>query len=179
MALIFQDMLRTDGRDNDGGLLVFAYWALYTDILTFPKVPVAPTTLAEKVTIADPFVMKQGKRFWQFQSTLLTSSLDGEGVGERDGRSAENKVTLKRVGNEAEVIGWVEQVKNSDLVLIVSHINGNKRVIGSEGLPASLEKFTIKSGGAVKDEISVVAEFMSVGRIAPFYTAAVPLTPAV
>jgi hypothetical protein len=178
MALIFKDMLRTDGRDNDGGLLVFAYWTLYHDIATFPKVPANPTTLAEKVTIADPFVMKTGTKFWQFQSTLLTPFLDSEGVGERDSRSAENKLTLKRAGNEDEILGWIEQVKNSDLVLIVSHINGKKRVLGSEGLPASLEKFTIKSGGAVKDEISVTAEFMSVGRIAPFYTAAVPLTPA-
>jgi len=179
MPIIFQDMLRTDGRNNDGGLLVFTYWALYTDILTFPKVPAAPAVLADAVTIASPFVMKTGKRFWQFQSTLLTSSLDSEGVGERDGRSAENKITLKRTGNEAEIIGWLEQVKNSDLILIATQISGSRRVIGSEGLPASLEKFSIKSGAAVKDEISVTAEFMSVGRIAPFYTAAVPLTPAV
>jgi hypothetical protein len=172
------DMLRTDGLDNDGGLKVIAYWTLYRDILTFPKVPADPSSFAAKVTIVDNFVMKSGKKFWQFQSTLLTPFLDSEGVGERDGRSAENKITLKRVGNEADIIGWLEYVKNTDLVLIVEHIGGSRRVIGSEGLPCSLEKFSLKSGAAVKDEISVTAEFLSVGRIAPFYTGTIPLTPA-
>jgi hypothetical protein len=176
-----QDILKAQGGgiNNDAGLQVIAYYALYHDIETFPAVPAAPADFAEKVTITSDFVMKSTKRFWQIQSTLEMTGLDTNMQGERDGRSSENIFTLQHPGTPKEMVAWIEEYKNADLVFIIKHIDGVMRVIGSEGLPASLETFTIPSGMAVADSRHVNATIRSIGRIAPFYEGAIPLTPAV
>lgn len=180
MALEIEDILKPQGggANNDAGLRVIAYYALYHDIETFPKVPDTPANYAEKVTITDPFVMKSGKAFKQIQSTLETSGLDTSGVGERDGKSAENLLTLQHPGTPAAMVAWIEEHKNSDLILVIQHIDGAMRVIGSEGLPANIEEFNIPSGMKVADPRHVRATIKSVGRIAPFITSPVPLTAA-
>ncbi|UZR95943.1 hypothetical protein [Chondrinema litorale] len=155
-----------------------AYYAHYHDILTFPVVPAAPTDYADKVTITDPFVMKTGKRFWQIQSTLEMSGLESSGQGARDGKSAQNVVTLQHPGTPKNMVAWIEENKNNDLVLIIVHIDGTMRVIGSPGLPASIEEFNIPSGLAVADSRHVNATIRSIGRVAPFYENVIPLTEA-
>lgn len=178
MAIAQEDIVKSGARDNDGGLKIFAFYALLEDILTFPVVPPTPTDLSDSVTITDDFVMKTGKKFWKIESTLETSGLDGSMVGERDGRSAENMLDLQHPGSNKSFIGWLEENKNRNLVLIVEEIGGSFRVIGSPGLPASIEKATFPSGKKVADAKKIEVTIKSIGRIAPYYEGTIPITPA-
>lgn len=179
MAIEIEDLLKTSGQDNDGGLGVFCYYARHKDIKTWPAVVAAPATYKERVTADGDFVFETGACFKRFQNTLEKSSLESQGVGERDSRSAENLYNIQHPGNKESVIGWLEEMKNEDLVVVVVDVASNtKRILGSEHLPASFESFNVTSGMAVADEKRVIATIKSIGRIAPFYEGDLPLTPA-
>lgn len=181
MPVAFSDMLRRDGQDNDGGLRVNAFYCAFNDILTFPNPPnaVVANTFSEFVTITAPFVMRTGRRFWTMQATLLTPQFESNLVGERDARSFENTYSFKRRGIEAEMLGFMQFCKNTDMVMIIQRINGVFHVIGSPGLPASIETGQIMTGAAVSDECALTFSVKSVGPPPFIYTGAIPLTPAV
>ena len=60
-------------------------------------------------------------------------------------------------------------------MFIVEHIDGGKRVIGSDGLPASIDSVSLPSGIKVADSRHIQMTVKSIGRIAPFYEATIPL----
>ncbi len=168
-----------DGGDNDGGLQINLYYARVSEILTFPKVPVAPTTFAEKVTVVDDFVFDTGGRFYPLRGTVEKNSLDSNSQGEPGSLSAENPLMITHKKVSPTMIGFLEECKNDDLVLLATTIDGQTRIIGSENLPAMMQEFKVPGGKAVADPRNVEVTFKSVGRTAPWYTGAIAITPAV
>jgi len=163
---------------NDGSLRVILYWCLYHDILTFPEVPASPTAYDAAITIEEDIVMKTGKKYQKREGTLEANGLDFNIVAERDGRSAENIHTLQHPGSNPKLQGFLEWHKNSSLVFIAQHIDGTMKLIGSPGLPASIDTGEGKGGLKVADSRHIKFTVKSVGRIAAIYKGDVPLTPA-
>lgn len=176
-------MLRTPGLDNDAGLKTRIFYARMNDIKTWPTAnddPATQTDFESRVTLTGPFVMETGKKFGQIEVTLEKSMLDSNGVGAQANSSAENIVKMFRYGAERALIGWIETFKNDDLVVIVEDLQGNLRVLGAPGLPAViLPDWKIVGGDAISTEKYLEINVKSVGRIAKFYDAEIPLTEAV
>lgn len=174
----FADLDFPDGGDNDAGIASYIYLAKVKDVLNWPTLPPTPTTLAQKVTLTGNFEMKEGKRFYKLYCTRDKGDLNSDMVGEMDSKSAENKLKIFIPRTTPENIGFLEECKNTNVVAISVERDGSMRVIGSELLPAKL--FTGKAGSGSKagDAKGIDVEISSVGRIAPFYTGTIPLTPA-
>lgn len=178
MPFAYGDLDWADGSNNDGGLANYVYYAPLSHVNTFPTVPASPTTNADVVTIADDFVMETGKKFLKVYCTRDMGELTSKMVGETDSKSYENKVDLFIPGNEAEIAAFLEKIKNTNAVWLVPDREGKVRVLGSENLPAKIEVGETTSGKKAGDARGTKMTISSVGRIAPFYTGDIPLTPA-
>lgn len=174
-----EEILNVDGGNNDGGLGINFFYARLSEISTFPKIPDAPANLAEKVTITDDFAFNTGGRFYKLQGTVEKNSLESSSQGESGSLSAENALVITHKKISATMLGWLEECKNDDLVLLATDLAGQIRVVGSEHLPAMIMEFKVSGGAAVADARNVTLTVKSVGRIAPFYTGTISETPAV
>lgn len=159
-----------------GGLKVKAYYAFTNDISFFPQ-PIAPTTFEQAATVTADFVMKPGKYFRRLTGDLEMPMLSGESAGGVNNLSAANKYKFAQAGTSAQLVGLVNAIKNRSIVLIVEDLAGNKRIIGSEGLPAKLESFSENTGAKVADAKVLEFTVYAPGDLALFYTGVVPLPP--
>ena len=80
--------------DNMGGLTQVVYFGYYADVETFPIPPVNPTTLLLASALTGELVMKPGKRLWKMYITDDTGEYKMELVGEIDGHSFVNHLSL-------------------------------------------------------------------------------------
>lgn len=170
------DLIWPNGRDNDGGIASEHYYALIDDVATWPTVPANPLNFADKATLLGNFVMKPGKTFKRIYCTLEKGELSSTQVGERDGKSYETMGTLHFPGNSAELLGFLEHLKNSNILLVVRELMGTFRVLGGQYLPANIESSEVKTGMAVADLKGATFTIRSIGRIAPIYNGTIPLT---
>lgn len=175
----FNDLLWPDGTDNIGGTEVNHYYAPINDILTFPSLPAVPATLAEEVTISDPFVFKTGKKFLKVYSTLDTGKIDDKSVGEFDGKSFEHIFEFLFPGSRAEALALIRKMNNTNMVFIASEANGQKRIIGSLGFPAKMSLSDVTTGSKTADRKGTSIKVESRGVTpAPIYTGVIPLIAA-
>lgn len=179
MPIATADVLRVDGGDNDPGVKQTVYVSRLSDILTFPTVVAVPTTYAERVTITADVVFQLGKCWKKLQLTVRKSFLDGASAGERQSKGAINSFEGYIAKVTAELMGWVEEHKNDDLVFCIPMLDGTVRLLGSEDLPATIETWEAKGGADVNDPKYMMFKAEAVGRIAPFYEGDISLTPAV
>jgi hypothetical protein len=124
--------------DNMGGISQLIYYGLYADVETFPTQPVSPTTLAEAATLTGDLVMKSGKRLWEMYLTDDTGEYKMELVGEVDGHSYVNHLSLFHPGLQDKILGFMRAAKNENLVFIVVDSDGQKYVMGDALRPAVL-----------------------------------------
>jgi hypothetical protein len=177
---MIESVLNTTGGNNDAGLKRTVYFALASDVLTWPTKEAAPTTYEDLVLATGAFAMKSTKRFWEFEADVRKNKITSESAGERGSKSAINKLEVVRSRISASVLGFLEQHKNDELVFIVEELNGELRVLGAEDLPATIESFTINGGADVSDDRNVSFTAEAVGRLPMVYTGqTIPLTPAV
>lgn len=175
-----QDIERKVGLDNDAGLKTKLFYARARDVEDWPTIPASMTTLADKVTLEGDFVMKSTKRFGFIEGHIEKNNFTNSGAGQVGNSSAANQLTFYMYGTDPDVLGWIETYKNDDLVLIAEDLQGNYRVYGADGLPAQIMPDWQEVGGAsVADEKFIQVNFRYVGRIAKFYSGAIPLTPAI
>lgn len=174
-----QDVLNPTGGDNDAGLKRTVYFCLLSEIDTFPAVAASPTTYAQRVTISDDIEFVSGSCFRKLELTIRKSSLDNDAAGERHSKSSVNFAELYRARIDETMLGWLEEHKNDDMVFVIPQLDGKNRLLGSADLPATIENWEVRGGKDVSDPKGVMFRVESVGRIAPFYTGAISLTPAV
>ncbi|NCD40938.1 MAG: hypothetical protein EOL88_02485 [Bacteroidia bacterium] len=170
MSTNFADLLWSDGTENMGGLKTIGYYALWADIDEFPSFPAAPATAADEVTLEGNFRMKTGKYWKKLYSTMETSELIDENQGEWDGQSFVHKATIFFPGTKAEALGFAKLANNSNMVFIFDELSGgNRRVIGSEGIPAKV-KPSFTTGKATADRKGMTMEIQCYGYTpAPLY----------
>lgn len=175
-----QDIERKVGRDNDAGLKTKMYFGRSRDVSVWPLPPATMTVLSDKVTLEGDFAFKVATRFGFIEGHVEKNSFTNSGAGQVGNSSAANQLTFFMYGTDADMLGWIETYKNDALVLIAEDLQGNLRVFGAPGLPAQIMPDWKEVGGAgVADEKMIQINFRYVGRIAKFYTGAIPLTPAV
>jgi hypothetical protein len=173
------DVLHSQGVDNMAGLRNIAYFCAYDDIDVFPTPTGSPTTFAQKSTVTADFTFKEGKCWKKFYTTLEMGSIKSTMVGERDGKSHENMAELSHPTNKPELLGFLEEMKNTPMVALVQETDGQIRIIGAPGLPAEISANEVNSGAKIADAKSTKVTIRSIGFIAPAYTGAISLTPAV
>lgn len=163
MSANFADMLWADGLENMGGLKTIGYYALWADIEEWPALKANPATAAEEVTLQGNFRMKTGKYWHKLYSTMETSELKDENQGEPDGQSFVHKATIFYPGTKPEALGFAKLANNSSMVFIFEEISGgNRRVIGSQGIPAKVKpSFTV--GKATADRKGMTMEIQCYG----------------
>ena len=171
---------KTPGKKRAAALQNIVYFARRADILTLPTVPEAPTTYAESVTIADDVVFQTGKKWERFQNTLETPAFTENIVGARDSKAFEGMLTLQAAGSaDGNVLGFIGEHVNDDLIFLARHTDGTLRLIGSDGFAAVNEEGEMTSGNAIADETYSRFVFKTVGVApSPIYTGAITETPA-
>jgi hypothetical protein len=176
MSTNFEDMLWSDGQENMGGLKTIGYYCLWADIDEWPSFPASPTSAAEEVTYQGNFRLKPGKHWNKLYSTMETSKVDDENQGEWDGQSFIHKANIFYPGTKAEVLGFAKLANNSSMVFIFDELSGgNRRVIGSEGIPAKV-KPSFTTGQATADRKGMTLEIQCYGYTpAPLYEGVIEL----
>lgn len=176
MPFAFDNLDWADGSNNDGGIGQYIYYSPLSNITTFPAVPATPTTNADVVTVSDPFVMVATKTFKKIYCTRDQGEVVSKMIGETDSKSYENTAEFFIPGNQAEVLAFLEMIKNTNGVFIVPDREDQMRIIGSKNLPAKIEVGETTTGKKAGDMRGTKITVKSVGRIAPIYDNTVPLT---
>jgi hypothetical protein len=153
--MAFEDVLWPQGQDNMSGLIGPIYWVPSEDVdLTTP-----PTLAADGVTVSGDIALAANKKFFTIYQTRGTAKLDNNMVGERDGKSFENMVEFKYPGDTASLISFMNQAKNTPMVVIVRDAQGQHRLLGlslvggaiSKDLEAYFESVAGTTGAAASD----------------------------
>lgn len=171
-----EDLMPSDGC-HTGGMKVKAWWAYYIDVEIFPSPPAVPTNFTESVTIATPLVMKAGKFFKTMEGDLEMISLNSESAGGMNSLSAVNKYKCRLSGTSRQLVGFLNSSKNKNLALVVEDSDGNKRLLGKDGIPAKIEGFSEQSGEKIADAKFIEFTVYFPGTLPYFYDAAVPIAP--
>jgi hypothetical protein len=177
MPVIPSDVDFLDGTEINPGINQHIFWSLYSDILTFPKPVADPSNYAAVVSVTSALVMKTGKKFNKLYCVRNEGKASAKSAGSIKFIASENELEILVPGSQAELKGFVEYIKNRDLILLVPHRNGEVTMWGNQDLAASLKSFEWMDGGKPGDQQGFKLVFASDGKLPWTYTAAVPLTP--
>jgi hypothetical protein len=171
------DLLRADGAKATPGIKTIGYYALVADILTWPAFA-GTATAAETVTIEDDIVFNTGKKFFKIYSTKGLGKFTSKKEGVRDSKGNQNQVMFSHPGSTPALVGSMEIMTNSSIIVIVPDQNGNFRILGSPDDPAQLVSAEEDSGDEYNTFNGMKITFESTGAPAPFYTGVISTTPA-
>lgn len=127
------------GNDNMGGLTQKVYFGLWADVATWPTVPATPATLEEASALTGSVLMKSGKRMFEMYITDDTGEFAIELVGEKDGKSFVKRLRFSHPGLQKKILGFLNSVKNENMVFIAEDNDGQKYLMGDSSRPATLE----------------------------------------
>lgn len=122
--------------ENMGGLVQKVYFGYHADVATFPTKPATPTTLETASVLTGDLIMKAGKRLFEMYLTDDTGEFKIEPVGESDGKSFLETLTLFHPGLQKRILGFINAAKNDNLVLVVIDSDGQKYLMGDKLRPA-------------------------------------------
>jgi hypothetical protein len=177
MPVIPSDVDFLDGTEINPGINQHIFWSLYSDILTFQKPVADPSNFAAVVNVTSALVMKTGKKFNKLYCVRNEGKASAKSAGSIKFIASENDLEILVPGSQAELKGFVEYIKNRDLILLVPHRNGEVSMWGNQDLAASLKSFEWMDGSKPGDQQGFKLVFASDGKLPWTYTAAIPLTP--
>ncbi len=184
MALItLYDVPHIDGEDNTPGVQQKVLFGRISEVLTFPS-PVSDNSagtgsFADLVTISGNIVMKPGCNVYEMYVTIETSKLDGKLQGETDGKNFSNEATFFHPGQSADILGFLQWSKNSDLFAIIFENDGQARLLGHKGYPAKMISADSSTGDATTSKRGVTFTLKSARKgPAPIFTGKVQLSGA-
>lgn len=182
MAITLENINKNlPGGCNPGGIVQRVYFCYQSDVLTFPAKPdlETVTTLEGLALLTGNIVMNTGKRMWELYLTDETGEFKIEMVGEKDGKSFIEHLTLFHPGLQKKILGFVNSAKNENLVFIVEDGTGQMYLMGDAATPATLAASEgISTGKATADRAGANLEFTYKTCNAYVYEGTVPLTPA-
>ena len=167
--------------ENMGGIAMKVYFGLYADVLTWPTKPVNALTLEALGKLTGNISMKTGKRLFEMYVTDDSSEFKIEPVGELDGKSYSMHLTVFNPGLKAKLLGFMNAVKNENLVFIVSD-NNNQMFLMGDALRAATYAGAPDGAGTGKETASrrgISMEFVFKTNNVYEYTGTIPLTIAV
>ena len=124
--------------ENMGGLTQKIWFGYWVDVLTWPTKPAYNAALEASVALTGDIVMKAGKRLFEMYITDDTGELKMELVGEVDGHSYVEHLSLFHPGLQAKIRGFMRAAQNENLIFIVEDSDGQKYLLGDEMRPAIL-----------------------------------------
>lgn len=168
-----------DGQ-NMGGLIQEVYFGFHADVLNWPTKPLNPSTLEANAVLTGELVMKTGKRLFSLYITDDTGEFSIEPVGEIDGKSFVEHLTLFSPGLQKKLLGFMNAAKNENLVFIVKDSDGQTYIMGDSLRPAvyagAPDGFGTGKETAARKGISM--EFTYKTANIYVYTGTIPLTEA-
>lgn len=176
-----ENLTHADGADNTAGIGSTIIALKLSDIETLPEPQVDDSssssgTLAQLVTVSANIVMKQGKVGKSIYCTLETGGLDCVLQGNLDGKSFKNSVKIQHPGSSPQLLGFMQYVKNGDVILLVEENDGQVRMLGHRSFPAKLESGSANTGSKTTDDKAAVMTFYSVRKgPAPVFTGKVQI----
>ena len=166
--------------ENMGGIVQKVYFGYHADVAVFPTKPVTPTTLETASVLTGDLVMKGGKKLFEMYLTDDTGEFKIEPVGELDGKSFVQHLTLFHPGMQKKIIGFINAAKNENLVFVVCDSDGQMYLMGDKLRPAvyvgSPDGFGTGKDTAARKGVSM--EFTYKTASAFIYAGSVPLTEA-
>ncbi len=169
------------GGDNMGGLVQKVYFGYHGDVATFPAKPATPLTLEASAELTGTLTMKTGKRLFEMYMSDDTGEFKIDSVGEVDGKSFVQHLTLFHPGLQKKILGFMNAAKNANLVFIVVDSDGQKYLMG-DALRSAVFAGAPDGAGTGKDAASrkgVSMEFTYKTSGLYVFTGDVPLTPSV
>lgn len=124
--------------ENMGGLTQKIWFGYWVDVATWPVKPAYTANLEDCVVLTGDLTMKPGKRMFEMYITDDTGELKMELVGEVDGHSFVEHLTLFHPGLQAKIRGFMRAAQNENLVFIVEDSDGQKYLMGDAMRPAIL-----------------------------------------
>lgn len=168
-ALEFQE-----GLNNMAGLRTIGYYGFTADVETFPEVPAEPATIEDACVIEDDIIMKAGKTMYAMYGTAETGGLNGEGQGERDGRSTKRTATWFYPTTSKKTLGAALKFLNRNMFFLWQEHNEQFRLQGSPWFPAEVNA-NDTTGTAVTDRKGVTFTITDNGfGPCPIYEGTIP-----
>lgn len=165
---------------NTGGIQQVIYFGLWDDVLSWPAKPSAPLTLEANAELTGDLEMKTGKCLFKMYITDDTGEFKIEPVGETDGKSYVEHLSFFHPGLQKSILGFMNSVKNENMVFIATDTDGQMYLMGDELRPATYVGSPDGAGTgketAARKGISM--EFVYKTNAALIYAGVVPLTPA-
>jgi hypothetical protein len=166
---------------NTGGITQKVYFGLHADVETWPAKPDAPVDLEANAVLTGDLVMKTGTRMFELYITDDTGEFSIESVGELDGKSFVQHLSLFHPGLQPSLLGFINSAKNENLVLIVEDSDGNFFLMGDEKRAAIYAGAPDGAGTgketAARKGMSMEFTYKTGNNYS--YTGAIPLTVAV
>ncbi|MEI7424183.1 MAG: hypothetical protein WCK18_18920 [Prolixibacteraceae bacterium] len=166
--------------ENMGGLVQKVYFGYHADVSVFPTKPATPNTLATASVLTGDLVMKPGKRLFEMYMTDDTGEFKIDPVGEADGKSFVEHLTLFHPGLQKKILGFINAAKNENLVFVVVDSDGQMYLMGDKLRPAVFagapEGVGTGKNAAARKGVSL--EFTYKTASAFIYEGNVPLTEA-
>ena len=181
MSIDFTDILKNlPNGENMGGITQQVYFGYWADVATWPTKPTAPTTLELSAALTGDLYMKAGKKLFEMYLTDDTGEFKIDPVGEADGKSFVQHLTLFHPGLQKKILGFINVAKNENLVFIVVDSNGNKYLMGDALRPAVYAGSPdgAGTGKTTAARAGLSAEFTFKTSNLMTYTGSIPLTPA-
>jgi hypothetical protein len=146
--------------ENMGGLMQDLIFGLWDDVAAWPTAPVAPADVEANAVWVGDVVMKAGKRAFSFYSTDDTSELKFPLVGETDGKSFEQVLSVFHPGLRKKILGFVAAAKNEKLFFIARNSDGQYFLLGDSLRPAFVRSGEMGTGKATADRKGATLEIV-------------------
>ncbi|HNX37484.1 MAG TPA: hypothetical protein PL124_05375 [Candidatus Cloacimonadota bacterium] len=137
--------------ENMGGLAQLCIFGLWEDVATWPTAPVNPLDVEANGEWVGDVVMKAGKNAFTFYSTDDTSELKINPVGEQDGMSFEEELSIFNPGLKKKLLGFISAAKNENLFFIVQDSEGQWYLLGDDKRAAHMVSGEVGTGKASAD----------------------------
>lgn len=161
----FESLKKNKTRDNAPGLRK-NIWIAEVDWFEDAglQVPGAATNPGDSLRITTDHVFKTDYGFIPFHTTLGTTQLTGEMVGDKESRT--NKPTLvgKHPGLTAEIVEFFQTRKSGDYIVLVQTLEGEVIQLGEDGLECEI-MFSFDSGTVESGYQGVTATIENYGKL--------------
>ncbi len=169
----------TDGK-NLGGVAQKVYFGLWGDVATWPTEPSAPMDPEEAGIFTGDITMASGKRMFELYTTEDQAKLDMNPIGEEAGKGFEMVLNVFSPGLAKKILGFINAVKNEDLIFIVPDNDGQYYLMGNELRSA---KFSggdgSGTGSTTEGRRGIAMQFTFHAANLYEYTGVIPLTPEI
>lgn len=181
------DLLMTQGQDNLGGTVDFAWGCPVEDIASLPALAAANSLK----TVVGNIVCKTGKKFQKIYFTDETGKAEVKSIGERDGKGRETVFSGRFPLFGTELEDFISDNQNTPSVIIFRlKRNGKLYTIGvtrldkastvlSLAIPAYFQTGDSTTGEKSEDQTGALLGWNYKSAHGPIeYAGVVPLTPA-